>query len=123
MTPAGKAKYDPKRSGIVWKIKRFNGRQEHAVHATVALITTTRERQPWAHPPLQMHFQVCAGASDPNRLLDARCKDTRIKLAVIVTFSTHRTCIKLFPFRIRIAPADQIWIYPEPVFRHPHATC
>ncbi len=75
VTPAGKAKYDPKRSGIVWKIKRFNGRQEHTLHASVALITTTRERQTWARPPLQMQFQVCAAASGPDQLLCARVND------------------------------------------------
>lgn len=54
----GKAKYDAKRNAIVWKIKRFNGAQEHTLGASVDLVTTTRDRKAWARPPIQMSFQV-----------------------------------------------------------------
>lgn len=62
---AGKAKYDPKRHALVWKIKRFAGEAEHTLTASVELIATTRERKPWGKPPLSMSFQVpmhsCSG--------------------------------------------------------------
>ena len=55
---AGKAKYDPKRSALVWKIKKFAGEQEHTLAASVELIATTREKRPWSRPPLSLSFQV-----------------------------------------------------------------
>lgn len=57
-TTAGKAKYDPKKHALVWKLKRFVGQSEHAMAATVELIATTREKKPWARPPIGMQFQV-----------------------------------------------------------------
>ena len=58
-TAVGKAKYDPKRSALVWKIKKFAGEQEHTLAASVELIATTREKRPWSRPPLSLSFQVC----------------------------------------------------------------
>ncbi|KAK9834776.1 hypothetical protein WJX74_010210 [Apatococcus lobatus] len=57
-TTQGKAKYDPKKHALVWKLKRFVGQSEHAMAATVELIATTREKKPWARPPIGMQFQV-----------------------------------------------------------------
>lgn len=54
----GKAKYDAKRSALVWKIKRFMGGDERTIQADVELISTTRERKPWSRPPIQLQFQV-----------------------------------------------------------------
>ena len=61
LVPAGKAKYDPKKHALVWKLKRFVGQSEHAMAATVELIATTREKKPWARPPIGMQFQVGLG--------------------------------------------------------------
>ncbi|KAL4457302.1 hypothetical protein ABPG75_012167 [Micractinium tetrahymenae] len=55
---AGKAKYDPKRHALVWKLKKFAGEVEHTMAASVELIATTRDRKPWSRPPLSMSFQV-----------------------------------------------------------------
>ena len=55
---AGKAKYDPKRHALVWKLKRFVGETEHTLSATVELIATTREKKPWGRPPMSLSFQV-----------------------------------------------------------------
>lgn len=55
---AGKAKYDPKRHALVWKIKRFGGESEQTLNAGVELIATTREKKPWGRPPMSMTFQV-----------------------------------------------------------------
>ncbi|KAL4421936.1 hypothetical protein ABPG77_007878 [Micractinium sp. CCAP 211/92] len=55
---AGKAKYDPKRHALVWKLKKFAGEAEHTLTASVELIATTRDRKPWSRPPLSMSFQV-----------------------------------------------------------------
>ncbi|PSC73641.1 AP-2 complex subunit mu [Micractinium conductrix] len=62
---AGKAKYDPKRHALVWKLKKFAGEAEHTLAASVELISTVRERKPWSRPPLAMNFQIpmhsCSG--------------------------------------------------------------
>ena len=55
---AGKAKYDPKRHALVWKLKKFAGEAEHTLTASVELIATTKEKRPWSRPPLSMSFQV-----------------------------------------------------------------
>ncbi|EFN55621.1 hypothetical protein CHLNCDRAFT_35389 [Chlorella variabilis] len=55
---AGKAKYDPKRHALVWKLKKFPGETEHTLAASVELIATTRDKKPWSRPPLSMSFQV-----------------------------------------------------------------
>lgn len=55
---AGKAKYDPKRHALVWKLKKFPGETEHTLAASVELIATTRDKRPWSRPPLSMSFQV-----------------------------------------------------------------
>ncbi|KAG7668347.1 hypothetical protein Ndes2526B_g00938 [Nannochloris sp. 'desiccata'] len=55
---AGKAKYDPKRSALVWKLKKFNGGMEHTLAANVELIATSKEKKPWGRPPLALSFQI-----------------------------------------------------------------
>lgn len=55
---SGKAKYDPKRHALVWKLKKFPGETEHTLAASVELIATTRDKRPWSRPPLSMSFQV-----------------------------------------------------------------
>lgn len=42
----------------VWKIKRFTGAAEHSLRAEVTMVSTTKERKPWARPPISMNFQV-----------------------------------------------------------------
>lgn len=44
----------------VWKIKRFSGAAEHSLRAEVTMVSTTKERKPWARPPISMNFQVRA---------------------------------------------------------------
>ncbi|KAK2078228.1 hypothetical protein QBZ16_004097 [Prototheca wickerhamii] len=53
---AGKAKYDPKRGALVWKLKKFAGDAEQSLSASVELIATTREKQQWSRPPVSMSF-------------------------------------------------------------------
>jgi AP-2 complex subunit mu-1 len=55
---AGKAKYDSKRSALVWKLKKFNGGMEHTLAANVELIATSKEKKPWGRPPLGLSFQI-----------------------------------------------------------------
>lgn len=57
-TSQGKAKYDAKKHALVWKVKRCQGMAEHALVGSVNLIATTREKKPWARPPIAMSFQV-----------------------------------------------------------------
>jgi AP-2 complex subunit mu-1 len=56
---AGKAKYDPRRHALVWKLKKFAGDAEHTLTARVELISTTKEGvRPLSHPPLSITFQI-----------------------------------------------------------------
>lgn len=57
---AGKAKYDPQRNGLVWKLKKFVGGAEHTLVATVELISTAKEREPGStgRAPMSLHFQL-----------------------------------------------------------------
>lgn len=54
----GKAKYDATKKALVWKMRRFSGSEEHSLRAEVQLVSTTKERKPWARPPIGMNFQV-----------------------------------------------------------------
>eukprot|EP00744_Colponema_vietnamica_P005789 GILI01008446.1.p1 GENE.GILI01008446.1~~GILI01008446.1.p1 ORF type:complete len:430 (+),score=112.44 GILI01008446.1:49-1338(+) len=54
---AGKAKYEPEHSAIVWRIRRFPGDTEYVLRAEVDLAATTSEKQ-WSKPPISMDFQV-----------------------------------------------------------------
>jgi AP-2 complex subunit mu-1 len=54
----GKAKYDPKRGALVWKIKKFPGTTEHTLAANIELISTARERHAWSRPPMSLNFQI-----------------------------------------------------------------
>ena len=54
----GKAKFEPAKNAIVWKIKRFPGQLECSLSADVELIATTTEKKAWSRPPIQMDFQV-----------------------------------------------------------------
>ena len=45
----------------MWKIKKFPGATEQTLRAEVQLVSTTRERKPWARPPISMQFQVGCG--------------------------------------------------------------
>jgi AP-2 complex subunit mu-1 len=55
---AGKAKYDPETSCIVWKIRRFPGGAEYSLSGEVNLISTTSGKNAWARPPISFDFQV-----------------------------------------------------------------
>jgi AP-2 complex subunit mu-1 len=57
----GKAKYDPRRNVLVWKIKKFQGVSEHTLAATVELISTAKERSAGTgigRAPMSIHFQI-----------------------------------------------------------------
>lgn len=47
----------------MWKIKRFTGATEHSLRAEVTMVSTTKERKPWARPPISMNFQVRSTSS------------------------------------------------------------
>jgi AP-2 complex subunit mu-1 len=65
---AGKAKYDPKRGAIVWKVRRCPGQAEATLLASVDLVATTREARPWARPPAQLTFSLPAFAASGLRV-------------------------------------------------------
>ncbi len=65
---AGKAKYDPKKGAVVWKVRRFGGQAEATLLATVDLVSTTREARPWARPPASLSFSLPAYAASGLRV-------------------------------------------------------
>jgi AP-2 complex subunit mu-1 len=65
---AGKAKYDPKKGAVVWKVRRFGGQAEASLLATVDLVATTREARPWARPPAALAFSLPAYAASGLRV-------------------------------------------------------
>lgn len=64
----GRAKYDPRRGALVWKMRKFAGGAEHTLAANVELISTTRERKPWGRPPLSLSFQIPMHAASGVRV-------------------------------------------------------
>jgi AP-2 complex subunit mu-1 len=57
ITNLGRAKYEPAKKAIVWRIKRLNGKLELPFQADVELIKSTKRRA-WSRPPISMDFQV-----------------------------------------------------------------
>merc|ERR1712232_437031 len=54
---AGKAKFEPSQRAIIWRLRRFPGRQEYSILADVELAATVTEKQ-WVRPPINMTFEV-----------------------------------------------------------------
>eukprot|EP00930_Biecheleria_cincta_P047642 TRINITY_DN3306_c0_g2_i1.p1 TRINITY_DN3306_c0_g2~~TRINITY_DN3306_c0_g2_i1.p1 ORF type:complete len:430 (-),score=63.81 TRINITY_DN3306_c0_g2_i1:22-1311(-) len=53
----GKARFDPAQSAVIWRIRRFPGRQEYSLLAEVELASTISDKQ-WVRPPIKMAFDV-----------------------------------------------------------------
>lgn len=54
---SGRAKYEPERQAIVWRIRRFPGNAEYSLRGEVSLIAAHKNK-PWARTPLELQFQV-----------------------------------------------------------------
>ena len=54
----GKCKYDSATNMLVWKLKRFPGQENATLFADVELVSTLKERKPWAQPPIQLDFNI-----------------------------------------------------------------
>lgn len=53
----GRAKYEPEQQAIVWRVKRFPGKHECLLQATIDLIPTVRNKV-WNRQPINLEFQV-----------------------------------------------------------------
>ena len=53
----GKAKYEPEKGCLMWRIKKFNGDSEYVITAEV-LLTPTKSDKQWIKPPIGLDFQV-----------------------------------------------------------------
>lgn len=51
----GKARYEAEGHYILWRIPKVQGGSEHTLHAEAELAPNT---QPWARPPIEVHFSV-----------------------------------------------------------------
>ncbi len=65
---AGKARYDPKKGCVIWKLARLAGQAEATLLATVDLVATTRAPRPWARPPAALSFTLPAFAASGLRV-------------------------------------------------------
>jgi AP-2 complex subunit mu-1 len=54
---AGKGRYEPDKSAIYWRIKKFQGDSEYLLSA-VATLTNTKTDKVWQRPPITMEFNV-----------------------------------------------------------------
>lgn len=54
---AGRAKYEPERQAIVWRIRRFPGEAEYSLRGNVSLIAAHKGKA-WARTPIRVQFQV-----------------------------------------------------------------
>lgn len=54
---AGRAKYEPERQAIVWRIRRFPGEAEYSLRGEVSLIAAHKGKA-WARAPIEVQFQV-----------------------------------------------------------------
>ncbi len=53
----GRAKYEPEKNAVVWRVKRFPGGSEVVLNGEVLLIASTKGKA-WARPPIAVDFQV-----------------------------------------------------------------
>lgn len=52
---AGRARYEPEHHAIIWRIKKFGGRKELALHAEAELAASTSGKK-WSRPPITIQF-------------------------------------------------------------------
>ncbi len=57
-TSQGRARYEPERNNIVWKIARFAGQSEFVLSAEAHLTSTTERGKGWSRPPLSLSFSL-----------------------------------------------------------------
>jgi AP-2 complex subunit mu-1 len=53
----GRAKYEPEKNAVVWRVKRFPGGSEVVLNGEILLIASTKNKA-WARPPIAVDFQV-----------------------------------------------------------------
>ena len=56
---SGRAKFEPERKAIVWRMKKFQGGQEAMITADVTLMpSSSNNPKPWIRPPISLEFQL-----------------------------------------------------------------
>ena len=53
----GRAKFEPEKRAIVWRVRRFPGGAEFLMFGEAELMASTRDKK-WARPPITVEFQV-----------------------------------------------------------------
>lgn len=94
----------------VWKIKRFAGACEHSLRAEVTMVSTTKERKPWARPPISMNFQVTRAARATSAAEHTLPRSTRYCCRCCVGGACGRCmlpCALLHPLCQRASLPDQ----------------
>lgn len=56
-TNLGKAKHEPEKSAIVWRIKKVNGEKECKLKCEIPLISV-KDPKPWSRSPISMEFNI-----------------------------------------------------------------
>eukprot|EP00457_Paulinella_chromatophora_P008223 gb/GEZN01008253.1/.p1 GENE.gb/GEZN01008253.1/~~gb/GEZN01008253.1/.p1 ORF type:complete len:435 (+),score=59.31 gb/GEZN01008253.1/:23-1327(+) len=67
----GKAKYNPAKNAIVWKIKKFPGATSYSMRADVKLVASINDKG-WSKPPITVSFQVPMFTSSGMKVLFLR---------------------------------------------------
>ena len=58
-TGAGKAKYEPETSELVWRMRKFPGDTEYALSGEVEMSARIDDsKKAWSRPPISMEYQV-----------------------------------------------------------------
>jgi AP-2 complex subunit mu-1 len=55
---AGKAKYEPETSELVWRMRKFPGDTEYALSSEVEMSARIEDKRAWSRPPSSMEFQA-----------------------------------------------------------------
>ncbi len=53
----GRAKYEPEKNAVVWRVKRFPGGTEVVLNGEIEMVASTKGKA-WVRPPIQVDFQV-----------------------------------------------------------------
>lgn len=82
-------------------MRRFAGSTEHTLRAEIVLVSTTKERKPWARPPISMNFQVPMYSASALRVAYLKILERRMGNQYKVEKWVRKLC-KSGDFLIRI---------------------
>ena len=79
----GRAKYEPTKKAIIWRIKRFPGGGEYSLRGEARLLHRTMGHQQWSKPPVRLNFQVPMFASSGLTVRSLRVQEPKMEYETI----------------------------------------